>query len=201
MEEKIVISLGGSLIVPEDIDVEFLKEFRELLSKFPNYYFIIAPGGGRTSRKYAVALQAMGNSNTEDSDWLGIYSIWLNSFLLSFAFRDLKNVKVMKNETAKPGQTSDFHAVEYAKLYSAKTVVNLSNIDHVYDKDPREYKDAKPLPKVSWMDFRKIIGDKWEANKSWPFDPAASKSAEELKLKVVFMNGKPLQNLSGDQST
>jgi uridylate kinase len=151
---------------------------------------------GKIARKYAAALNSLGNKKTDDSDWLGIYSIRLNCLLLSLAFKDLKNITVMQSTTAKPGQSSDFHAVEYAKKFKAKTVINLSNIDYVYDKNPNEHKDAKPLKNVSWKEFLKIVGTKWEANKSWPFDPTASRQAEKLGLKVVFMNGTPLNNLS-----
>lgn len=195
MSEKIIISLGGSLIVPEDIDVKFLKDFRDVLNKFPNYKFIIAPGGGKIARKYALALKELGNTSVEDSDWLGIYSIRLNCLFLSFLFKKFKNVSVLQSLSAKPGQSSDSHAVEHAKNNKVKTVINLSNVDYVYDKNPNTHEDAKPFKDISWKDFRKIIGMKWKANQSWPFDPTASKVAQRLGIKVVFMNGRPLDNL------
>ncbi len=195
MKEKIIISLGGSLIVPEEIDVEFIKKLRTVLGKFPDKQFIVAPGGGKIARKYGMALKDLGNENTDDSDWLGIYSIRLNCLLISLAFKKLKNVSVLQSLTAKPGQSSDSHAVEHAKKYKSKTIINLSNIDYVYDKNPNEHKDARPLKAVSWKDFLKIVDTKWEANQSWPFDPTASKIAQKLGIKVVFMNGVQLDNL------
>ena len=194
-KETVVISLGGSLVVPDEIDVKFLQGFRKILTKFPDYKFIIAPGGGKTARKYGAALKSLGDRDIAGSDWLGIYSIRLNRLLLSFVFKRTKNVDVMQSPNAKPGQTSDSHAVEYAKSHGAKMIINLSNIDYVYDKNPAQHKNAKPLKNIVWKDFRKIIGSKWQANQSWPFDPTASKTAEKFKLKVVFMNGKPLANL------
>ena len=74
-------------------------------------------------------------------------------------------------------------------------MINLSNIDYVYDKNPKKFKGAKPLKNISWKDFRKIVGNKWDPGLNLPFDPVASKLAEKLKLKVVVMNGKPLSNL------
>src|SRR3989344_9083567 len=195
MKEKIIISLGGSLIVPNEIDVKFLRGFKKVLTKFPDYKFIIAPGGGKTARKYGAALKSLGDRDIAGSDWLGIYSIRLNRLLLSFVFKRTKNVDVMQSPNAKPGQTSDSHAVEYAKSHGAKMIINLSNIDYVYDKNPAQHKNAKPLKNVSWRDFRKIIDGKWRANQSWPFYPTASNMAERLKLKVICMNGKPLSNL------
>jgi len=43
----------------------------------------------------------------------------------------------------KPGRSSDDFSVRLAKMYGAKTIINLSNIDFVYTKDPRKHPDAK----------------------------------------------------------
>ena len=42
-KENIIISLGGSLVVPEDIDLGFLKSFKHAISKYIGKYkfFII----------------------------------------------------------------------------------------------------------------------------------------------------------------
>ena len=73
---------------------------------------------------------------------------------------------------------------------------NMSNIDYVYDKDPRNDASAKKLENISWKDFRKIVGDKWIPGANLPFDPIASKEAEKLKLKVKFVKGTDLNCLS-----
>ncbi|MEK9178433.1 MAG: UMP kinase, partial [Patescibacteria group bacterium] len=77
----------------------------------------------------------------------------------------------------------------------AKSVVNLSNIDQVYDEDPRKNGNAIPIDKVSWPKFRKIVGDEWIPGMNSPFDPVAAKKAEELGIKVVIMNGKDFENI------
>jgi uridylate kinase len=75
-------------------------------------------------------------------------------------------------------------------------LVNLSNIDYVYDKDPRKYPDAKKIEKISWQEFRKLIPDTWSPGLSSPFDPVAAKEAETLNLEVVIINGTKLSELS-----
>ncbi|HEX9503184.1 MAG TPA: UMP kinase [Patescibacteria group bacterium] len=194
---KYIISLGGSLIVPEEIDVGFLENFKKLLMARSRKgdFFVLAPGGGRTARKYAIAAKTLGNLNRNDLDWLGIFSIKLNSLLLSSVFKNQKNVKVMNMEEARPGRSSDYDSVIFAKRYKAKYIINLTNIDYVYDKNPRDHKDAKPMNNISWKDFRKIIGNKWDPGLNLPFDPVASKFAESLKLQVIVMNGNSLNNL------
>ena len=82
-----------------------------------------------------------------------------------------------------------------AEKLGAKTVVNLSNIEKVYTDDPRKNPDAKPIDTISWQDFRKMVGDDWTPGKNTPFDPIASKKAEECGFKVICASGKNIQNI------
>lgn len=58
-----------------------------------------------------------------------------------------------------------------------------------------KYRDAKPLEKINWHDFRKIVGNKWNPGANLPFDPIASKLAEKFQLEVVVLKGIELQNV------
>jgi uridylate kinase len=94
----------------------------------------------------------------------------------------------------KPGCSTDYDAVLLAENFGIKKLVNLTNIDYVYDKDPRKFKDAKKIEKISWKDFIKIVGDKWDPGLNAPFDPIASKESEKIGLEVAIINGKNLNN-------
>ncbi|HLM84139.1 MAG TPA: UMP kinase [Candidatus Bathyarchaeia archaeon] len=206
----IVISLGGSLIAPGDIDWHFLKKFKDLILKMVQnkYRFIIITGGGQTARKYQSAIAKIGVINGEDRDWIGIHSTRLNGHLLRTIFRKYAHPRINKNPYQKfdfrekiligagwkPGFSTDLDAVILAKEYGAKTLINLSNIDYVYTKDPRKFKDAKKIKEIAWKDFRRIVGDKWDPGLNAPFDPVASKMAEEMNMEVVILNGKKLKN-------
>ena len=82
-----------------------------------------------------------------------------------------------------------------AQKFGAKTVVNLSNIEKVYTDDPRKNPDAKPIDEISWADFRKIVGDEWVPGKNCPFDPIASKKAQDSGIKVICAGGKNIANI------
>jgi uridylate kinase len=82
-----------------------------------------------------------------------------------------------------------------AQEYEVGKIINLSNIDYAYDKDPKKNKDAKKIEKIGWPEFRKIVGKKWIPGLNAPFDPIASQKAEQLGLEVMIMNGKNLANL------
>jgi uridylate kinase len=77
----------------------------------------------------------------------------------------------------------------------AKKVINLSNIDYAYDKDPNKFPDAEIIKESTWGDFRKLLPTEWDPGLNAPFDPIAAERAEELGLEVVIMNGKNIENL------
>jgi len=72
---------------------------------------------------------------------------------------------------------------------------HLAFLLHLYDSDPKKNPQAKKIEKISWADYRALIPKEWNPGLNSPFDPIASKLAEELKLKVVIINGKHLKRL------
>lgn len=208
--ETFIISLGGSLIVPDAIDTDFLRRFKALLLKHREKRFVLVSGGGKTCREYQDAARKLGVSDTRELDWVGIRSTMLNAELVRVMFGDDAYEKIILEEPKKapvtdrqiiisagwePGCSTDKDAVILAKLFAASTIVNLSNIDYAYDKDPRTHKDAKRLERLSWKEFRKIVGDTFSPGGNYPFDPEASKLAEKLGLRVIIAKGNDLENL------
>jgi uridylate kinase len=211
MPKLFVISLGGSLINPGEIDTAFLKNFRALIVaqvKKGNKFILIA-GGGRPARDYIAALKSVTRPDSNEMDWMGIAATRLNANFIRLMFGSLANGLVVEDPNKKvifkekilvaggwmPGRSTDDDAVRLAKVYGAGTVINLSNIDYVYTKDPRKFKDAKVIKTISWPNLRQIVGNKWDPGANKPFDPTAAKLAEKLKLKVIIANGKNLKNL------
>jgi len=204
--EYVVVSVGGSLIVPEGIDVSFLQRFRELVvSKTrEGFSFFIITGGGRTARNYQQAVEAVrGDLNRDDIDWLGIHSSRLNAHLMRSVFIDEAQARIVKNPSRrikpkmpvvigagwKPGFSTDYCAVMAAKSLGAKKLVNLSNISHVYTADPKKDPTATPIETIKWAEFRTLIPAEWDPGLSSPFDPVAAREAEKLGLEVAIMNG------------
>lgn len=211
MKNTIIISLGGSLIVPNKIDVDFLKKFRQLILDFvkKGNRVVIVTGGGKICRKYDAAVKNIfPRVNKVNLDWLGIAVTKLNAEFLRVLFSKLAYERVIGNPTQKvitnkkilfgsgwlPGSSSDKDAVLLAKTFGAKTIVNLTNVDYVYDKNPKKFKDTKPLKNITWSDFKKIVGVKWDPGANWPFDPVAAKLAQNYKLRVIVCNGRKLEN-------
>jgi len=212
MKKNIVISVGGSLIIPEanKINYLFLKKLLKLINENNHKYrFILVTGGGKIARNYINTARKIINISDEQADWLGISATRLNANLLrtilgTKAYHEIikepgdniKTNKILVSGGYKPGRSSDDMAVSLAVKYKAKTVVNMTNIDYVYDKDPRKHADAKKLTELSWNKFLDIVGRKWTPGKSTPFDPVASKLAQEKNIKVVIVNGNKISNLN-----
>jgi len=210
-KETIVISLGGSLIAPDKPDSEFLSKFKQFVETNLNHNkkFILICGGGKTCRYYQEAAQKVSNINHDNLDWIGIYATKINAILVKSIFSDVAHENIIDNPTKeitfdeqilvasgwKPGFSSDFDAVLLAEKFNAKKIINLSNIDYAYDKDPRKFEDAKPIHEISWQDFLKLIPSEWKPGLNSPFDPVASRKAQELNIEVAILNGKNIENL------
>lgn len=216
VKEKFVISLGGSLIVPDGkIDTAFLSNFNKFIrgkiAENPNRQFFIVVGGGMIARHYRDAgKDVLGRELTDDDlDWLGIHATRLNAHLIRTIFRDLAHPFIIKHYDIirkaqepvvvaagwKPGWSTDYDAVLLAEDYNIPTILNLSNITELYDKDPKKFTDAKPISRISWPDFQALVGDEWIPGMNVPFDPIAAKRAVALGLEVVILEGKNLTNL------
>lgn len=211
-KELLVISIGGSIVVPHTgIDIAYLERFRNLIRAQveKGKRFIIVVGGGHTAREYQKAASSIVRLDPEDVDWLGIHATRLNGHLLRALFRDLAIHRVVKDPTRpliwkqpimiaagwKPGWSTDYVAVRLAHKYGAKRVLNLTNIDAVYDKDPNLYEDATAVEHIQWKQFRKIVGNTWSPGANAPFDPVASKLAHRWKMEVVITKGTDIQNV------
>jgi uridylate kinase len=212
MGETIVISLGGSLIVPEEIDVEFLKSFKALILEHigKGKKFVIITGGGKICRKYQDVAKELANPSSDDLDWIGIASLKLNAELLRVIFGEYAHNEVVANlsphfsfekpivigSAFEPRRSTDFDTVLGAKTLGAKKIINLSNTDYVYDSDPKVNPNAKKIERISWQDYRVLIPKEWNPGLNSPFDPVASKMADEEGMTVFIMNGKPIDNLA-----
>jgi uridylate kinase len=208
-----ILSVGGSLIVPkEGIDTVFLKSLRRfIVGRFDQGdRLIIVTGGGITARNYVKAASAVEKVPVDDQDWLGIHATRLNAHLVRTLLKDVAHPEIITNPDKplktrskiivaggyRPGWSTDYVSVLLAQKYKAKTVINLSNIDYVYDRDPKKFKDAKQIKRINWEGFKEIVGDEWTPGMNAPFDPVASRLAEKLKLKVAVLNGKKLDNVN-----
>lgn len=211
MEKRvIVLSLGGSLIIPEDINLKVLKEFKKVILKNSNKFkFIVVCGGGSIARKYISALQEIKCDETKQS-YIGIACTRTNARFMSYFFgqdreqgiphttktleEEIKKSKVVFCGALeyKPKQTSDSTAAQIANHFNT-IFINLTNVQGLHDKNPLEHKDAKFIPKISWEDFDKMANKKaFKPGQHFVLDQSASKIILKHKIPTYILG----QNMS-----
>lgn len=216
-DRTFIITLGGSLIVPEKgvIDTEFLKAFCAFIRSFAERggcRFVIVTGGGKTARMYQESASEIAELSHEDVDWIGIAATKLNAEFLKkvlapLTYEDVcddpgKEIrgapKVIIASGWKPGASTDYDAVLWAEKMGAEAIIDAGNIAFVYEEDPHHMKEGKaptPIEKLSWPEYRSMVQEEWSPGLSAPFDPIASRKAEELGLLAYIVHGKDLENM------
>ena len=210
-----VISLGGSIVAPDGVDVEYLHKFTQVIGDLINadnerrFIFVVGRGGPARTWQNAYRTICGGVPCNDEADWIGVMATRLNAQLVKAVFAEWCSQDVVTDPTVdipllgkvlvaagwKPGFSSDNDAVLLAQRFGAQTVINLSNIEKIYTADPKTDPLAQPLDTISWADFRAMVGDEWIPGKNVPFDPVASRHAEQIGLTVICAAGKNLENL------
>jgi uridylate kinase len=214
MSHTTVISLGGSIVVPDGVDISFVNQFvgrmRDRLQNDTSWRLAIVIGGGATARVYQRAARSLNaECPPEVQDWVGIAATRVNAEVVRAAFGTLCTDSIVTDPTApgpitgrvvigggwKPGFSTDNVSVRLAESLGATTVINLSNIKQIYTADPKKDSNAKPLTEIGWSEFIEIVGDEWIPGKNTPFDSIATRRAARLKMKVIAADGRDLDNL------
>ena len=212
MKKKvIVLSLGGSLIIPDKIDTIFLKEFKKIILKNTRKYkFIIVCGGGSIARKYISALREI-KINEKLQSLSGISATRMNARFMNYFFNINPEhgiphtMKVLKKYIKKqdiifcgaleykPDQTSDSTSAEIAKKFKSD-FINLTNVKGLHDKNPKKHKNAKFIQKISWKNFDKMANKtKFKPGQHFVLDQTASKIILKNKIKTYIIGKNPKQ--------
>lgn len=207
--ESIVISIGGSVILSDDVNLSFFKELKTLLNKLSKKLKIyLVVGGGKTARSY-IKLGRVLNIKENFLDELGIDVTRLNAKLL-LKFLGISNFKIPNttNEAKEfkdpivvmggttPGHSTDMVGAELAEITNASKFIIATNVDGVYNKDPNKYANAKLIKEISIDELIDSFGTNWEtAGKNIVIDGPALKIIKKAKIQTYVLNGKRLDQL------
>jgi len=209
-----VMSLGGSVIIPtytDQIDGEYLKKLKKLFAGIKDKRFVIAVGGGATARKYMKALEQEGFDKKTQSVF-GISVTRMNAkFMADFFYglasqsipRSLAEVKnlLKHNKIVFTGglryeedNTSDGTAARIAN-YLNTNFINITDVDGLYTKDPRKFKDAKLINHISFEDFDKMVKQlTYHPGQHFVLDQHASAIIKRNKIRTTII-GKDIENI------
>src|SRR3989344_1824627 len=212
MKKVVVLSLGGSLIIPDDANISFLKKFREVLEKnSKSYKFVVVCGGGSVARKYIQGLKEAGKNEMFQA-MAGISTTRMNARFMTYLFgkdanegipHNMKHVASLLNRNDivfcgalryAPNETSDGTAAKLAAYFMCP-FINLTNVQGLYNKNPSKFKDAKFIPEISWKDFHKMANkNKFQPGQHFVLDQSASKIIMEKKI-TTYILGQDLKQL------
>lgn len=214
MQKVMVISLGGSLIVPAGkINFKLLDEFKTILRRhYRTHKFVVVCGGGSIARKYIDMLRKEGKSERELS-LAGIRATRMNAlFMMQFFGTEEVNdtlpsdMKDVKNALAKnnavicgalrysPKSTSDSTAAKLAN-YLHTEFINMTNIKGLYTANPLTHKKARFIQFIRWKPFEEMANSKrYGAGQHFVLDQKASTIIRQHRIKTYII-GQDLRNL------
>jgi uridylate kinase len=210
--KTVVISLGGSILIPA-LEKNKIKEYVPVLEEIAAHHrlFVVVGGGGEARRYITVARDLGIDEGT--SDEIGILITRLNANLLIAALGDQAYPKVAENhaeakkfgESKKivvmggitPGQTTDAVAAVLAERVGASVFINVTSVDGIYSADPKKDKKARRFESLTPGQLLDIVGKAGlGAGSNIVLDIVAARVVERSHIPLLVLDGREPENLS-----
>jgi len=97
-----------------------------------------------------------------------------------------------------PGASTDFRTVQFAEAMDADIIINATDIDGVYTKNPKVHEDAEKLSEISFAELEKIIVENTNQapGEYGLFDLEAVKLSMILGKPVVIIDGRDPEEIT-----
>ena len=193
LTQTIVLAIGGTTIVPNSLDHEFLHKLYTLVDYLVterNLSVVCTVGGGAIARSYQTAASTFPHISNDDLDQLGITVCTDNTDLVSLILRPFGNAIQINPEYEPfgPGRSSDWIAVTAAKYCQVPEVIFISDIDYIYTDDPVQNPNARKYDKTTWTELEQILDTNWTPGMRTPIDPLAIQTAKAAQLEAQFIH-------------
>lgn len=211
MTEKVVVSIGGSILIPGNEDYVYIEKLADLLKELSSEVKIsVVCGGGKTARYYASVCRKLGG-DVNAQDLFGITATRMNAGLLDRALGNnrypgipetVEEAVLLSEEYdivvmggTSPGHTTDAVAAMFAKGLKADRIVNATSVDAVYSGDPNVDNNAERYSRITILDLERLVESEHGASKSGVFDPLGVRIAKENKIDILTVHGRDLEDL------
>jgi uridylate kinase len=212
---KFILKIGGSLLFSADqkLDLHQFQEYAQIIRQLrqEGHNLVLVVGGGAFAKKLVEKGKRLG-ANRDALDQLGIAATWVCAQLMIAALEDIAHsTPIMTEEQLTqligvdellvlgglhPRQSTNAVAARVAELVEAKTLVNVTDVDGVYERDPKQSPDSKLISEMTISELRKIVSPLTNEPGAYPlFDQRALDIIERGKVELWFVNGKPAQNI------
>lgn len=170
MARRVAVKLSGRVFGTDA--VACLAEWAETLAGREGIQPMVVAGGGSIARHYIGAARSLG-ANEATLDQMGIQVSRLNARLLVSALgaKAYPEVPATLSEVSKaaesglvvvagglyPGQSTNGTAALIAERVGAEMFLNATDVDGVYDSDPRVDADARMFDSIRVGDLREML--------------------------------------------
>ncbi len=208
---KIVITIGGSIII-KDNNYKKFKAYADVLKDMnnENQLFIVV-GGGKPARSYIEIARGLKASEAACDD-IGIDVTRLNAKLLIMALGEDAYPEVARNfhealefsvssrivimGGTEPAHSTDAVGSILAEFVGADLMINATSVDGLYDKDPNKFKDAKKFDEITPTQMLSILSTKENKAGTYEFlDTTAIQIIKRSNIKTLIVNGEDPENL------
>lgn len=209
--KKLVLSLGGSVLIPT-LEEHRLARYATVLKEIAVHaqVFVVVGGGGE-ARRYIAAARGVGCSEAA-ADEAGIAVTRLNAMLLAGALGEAACPLVARSQAeamasasggrivlmggVTPAQTTDAVAAVLAERCRADLMVNLTSVDGIYTADPKLDPSATRLARLTPERLLEIVGTgTLEAGANTVIDMVAAKVIQRSGIPLLVIDGRDPGNL------
>ena len=204
--KTIVVSLGGSILVPSIGSHNFSAYATVLKDLAVKYRVFTVAGGGGEARRYIQVARDLGMDEAAADD-IGIMVTRLNAALLAGAlgpaaypriaetyaqareYGESNKIVVMGGAIA--GQTTDAVAAVLAEYVRACALLNITSVDGIYAADPRKDPRAERYNHLTPSRLMEVIRKtQMGAGSNTVFDIVAAKVIERSDIPLFVMDGR-----------
>lgn len=209
-----VVSIGGSTLLTGAEDAEYVSGLADLLKTAGERGpLVVTTGGGRIARTYIELGRALGLTEVE-LDEFGIEVTRLNARFLASrigppcpahppttvaeAVLEVHRASPVVMGGTEPGHTTDAVASLVAVRLRAARLINATDVDGVYDRDPHLDPTAVRIDRMSWGEFRGMVerNTTLEAGQSFVFDRLGADLLARAGIPLSIVKGRDLANLA-----
>jgi len=211
---RLVIKIGGHLFGSANgVSADWIEKASGVLreSHSNSDKWVVVVGGGPVARSFIEAARRLGADETLcDEVAIDVTRIHAKLFVQGIGSKAyplvVRNVEELRKATAThgivvaggfwPGQSTFAVSAYCAETIRAERLIVATNVEGVYDKDPRHYSDAKVINYLTYEELRRIIGDGSQLPGEYRLiDVVGLSILERSRIRLQLVDGRDVGNI------
>jgi len=211
---RLVLKIGGHLFSTEEgVSVDWIERAAEVVRRSfsEGDRWAVVVGGGLGARRFIEAARRLGADETT-CDEIATEITRIHAKLFIKALGEAAYPLVVKNVdelraalTGRgiavaggfwPGQSTFAVASYCAETIAAERLIVATNVEGIYDKDPRVNKDARLIPRLNYDELKRLMsGAPQLAGEYRMVDNVGLSILERSRIKLLIVDGRDVRNI------